>query len=205
MVNNISNKSMRRPTRVRTIKESYQYDKSWTKYGVPSTEDLLSDYETFGDSYFECFDDYTSDGYHIVISIEDGKFTIALFNEDAHTENVSTFTKAELERDGIGSILNSLNAYAYPSDDYELYEKCKVRKTANRANRKESRVATRRTNKKLKEWFNPNAAVEDLSDALEIINSVATNAQRSDDFRSAKPITAVATQLKDVINSLKIK
>ena len=96
---------------------------------------------------------------------------------------------------------------AFISNDYELDEKCNKRrpsKVSKKPVRKESRNA-RRTNRRLKEWFNPNVAVEDLTDALEIINNVATNAQRSDDFSSAKPITAVATQLKSVINSLKIK
>ena len=208
MVNSISNKrNVRNPMTRKLVKESYVYDADWVKDGIPSTEELLDDYETFKDSYFECFDDYTSDGYHIIIKVEDSMFTIALFNENDHTENASTFTASEVKEEGIGRILNELNAYAYPSDDYELDEKCNKRrpsKVSKKSVRKESRNA-RRTNRRLKEWFNPTVAVEDLTSALEIINSVATNAQRSDDFSSAKPITAVATQLKSVINSLKIK
>lgn len=208
MVNSISNKrNVRNSMARKLVKENYVYDADWVKDGIPSTEELLDDYETFKDSYFECFDDYTSDGYHIIIKVEDSMFTIALFNENDHTENASTFTASEVKEEGIGRILNELNAYAYPSDDYELDEKCNKRrpsKVSKKPVRKESRNA-RRTNRRLKEWFNPTVAVEDLTSALEIINSVATNAQRSDDFLSAKPITAVATQLKSVINSLKIK
>lgn len=208
MVNSISNKrNVRNPMTRKLVKESYVYDTDWVKEGIPSTEELLDDYETFKDSYYECFDDYTSDGYHVIIKVEDGMFTIALFNENDHTENVSAFTASEVKEEGIGRILNELNAYAYHSDDYELDEKCNKRKpskVSKKTVRKESRNA-RRTNRRLKEWFNPNVAVEDLTSALEIINSVATNAQRSDDFSSAKSITAVVTQLKSVINSLKIK
>ena len=208
MVNSISNKrNVRNSMARKLVKENYVYDTNWVKYGIPSTEELLDDYETFKDSYFECFDDYTSNGYHIIIKVEDSMFTIALFNENDHRENVSTFTASEVKEEGIGRILNELNYYAYPSDDYELDEKCNKRrpsKVSKKPVRKESRNA-RRTNRRLKEWFNPTVAVEDLTSALEIINSVATNAQRSDDFLSAKPITAVATQLKSVINSLKIK
>ncbi len=208
MVNSISNgRNVRKPIARKLVKESYAYDTDWVKEGIPSTEELLDDYETFKDSYFECFDDYTSDGFRVIITIEDGRFIIVLVNLDNHTENVSAFTASEVKEDGIGKILNNLNAYAYPSEDYELDEKCNKRrpsKISKKPVRKENKNV-RRTNKRLKEWFNPNVAVEDLTDALEIINNVATNAQRSDDFSSAKPITAVATQLKSVINSLKIK
>lgn len=208
MVNSISNgRNVHKSIARKLVKESYAYDTDWVKEGIPSTEELLDDYDTFSDSYYECFDDYTSDGYHIIITIGNNHFTIALFNEVEHTENISTFTIDDIRKDGIGKILNSLNAYAYPSNDYELDEKCNKRrpsKVSKKPVRKENKNV-RRTNKKLKEWFNPNVAVEDLTDALEIINNVATNAQRSDDFSSAKPITAVATQLKSVINSLKIK
>ncbi len=208
MVNSISNKrNVRNSMARKLVKENYVYDTNWVKYGIPSTEELLDDYETFKDSYFECFDDYTSNGYHIIIKVEDSMFIIALFNENDHTENVSTFTASEVKEEGIGRILNELNYYAYPSNDYELDEKCNKRRpsrVSKKSVKKESRNA-RRTNRRLKEWFNPTVAVEDLTSALEIINSVATNAQRSDDFSSAKPITAVATQLKSVINSLKIK
>ena len=82
MVNSISNKrNVRNPMTRKLVKESYVYDADWVKDGIPSTEELLNDYETFKDSYFECFDDYTSDGYHIIIKVEDSMFTIALFNE----------------------------------------------------------------------------------------------------------------------------
>lgn len=208
MVNSISNKrNVRNPMTRKLVKESYVYDTDWVKEGIPSTEELLDDYETFKDSYFECFDDYTSDGYHVIIQIEDGMFTIALFTENNRMQNVFNYTASDIKEEGIGKILNRLNAYLYPSDDYGLDEKCNKRrpsKVSKRPVRKESKNA-RRTNRRLKEWFNPNAAVEDLTSALEIINSVATNAQRSDDFSSAKSITAVVTQLKSVINSLKIK
>ena len=88
MVNSISNKrNVRNPMTRKLVKESYVYDADWVKDGIPSTEELLDDYETFKDSYFECFDDYTSDGYHIIIKVEDSMFTVALFNENDHTEN----------------------------------------------------------------------------------------------------------------------
>lgn len=208
MVNSISNKkNIRKPVTRKLVKENYVYDTDWVKEGIPSTEELLDDYNTFGDSYFECYDDYTTD-YHIVILIENGKFTIYLDNEVDGTQNSSTYTVDEIKKDGIGKTLNALNYYAYPVQPYysmdENCNKTRQRRTAKRPVRKESKNS-KKTNRKLKEWFNPNIAVEDLTDALEIINNVATNAQRSDDYSSAKPITAVATQLKNVINSLKIK
>lgn len=208
MVNNISNKrDIRKPMTRKLVKENYEYDTDWVKKGIPSTEELLSDYETYKDSYFESFDDYTSDGYHIIINVENGMFTIALFDENNHAENISAYTVNEVKREGIGKILNELNYYAYPSNDYELDEKCnksKSRRATKRPVRKESRN-TRRTNRKLKEWFNPNEAIIELTDAFDIINSVATNAERSDDYASAKPLRALATQIKNTINDLKIR
>ena len=102
MVNSISNKrNVRNPITRKIVKESYAYDTDWVKDGIPSTEELLDDYETFKDSYYECFDDYTSDGYHVIIQIEDGMFTIALFTENDRMQNVFNYTASDIKEEGM--------------------------------------------------------------------------------------------------------